>query len=173
MITLLVDNCNQISQSSYNDIINRIQFHRLVCSCNRSACLSIHGYYYRSLKTPSGPVRLRICRVRCSECGRTHALLPSFLVPYSQISTKEQQVICRLYEAGEIPYAICESNSSIDENNVKSVLRSYRSRWKQMLLSLRIGLEPLRELILQCFSNYSVQFMQIHRGVNRLFAVTT
>ena len=172
MITILVQNCNLISQSFYDSVINRIQFHQLACICGHSACMTIHGYYYRSIKLPTGTLRLRICRVRCSECGKTHALLLSSIVPYSQIRTCDQQQICIAFEQHLSASSVCDSNPEIDENNVKSVLRNYR-RWREMLKSLRISLSPLIVLIDSCFANYSAQFMQIHRGYNTLFFHTT
>ena len=172
MITILVQNCNLISQSFYDSVINRIQFHQLTCTCGHSACMTIHGYYYRSIKLPTGTLRLRICRVRCSECGKTHALLLSSIVPYSQIRTCDQQQICIAFEQHLSASSVCDSNPEIDENNVKSVLRNYR-RWREMLKSLRISLSPLIVLIDSCFANYSAQFMQIHRGYNTLFFHTT
>jgi hypothetical protein len=134
--------------------------------------MTIHGYYYRSIKLPTGTLRLRICRVRCSECGKTHALLLSSIVPYSQIRTCDQQQICIAFEQHLSASSVCDSNPEIDENNVKSVLRNYR-RWREMLKSLRISLSPLIVLIDSCFANYSAQFMQIHRGYNTLFFHTT
>ena len=173
MITIFVRDCNQISQSFYDSVINNLQFHQLTCSCSHSACLSIHGYYKRTVKLPSGAVRLRVCRVKCSECGTTHALLLSSMVPYSQIPLSDQQRICKDYEEGRSVSMVCESNPSIDENNVKSILRNYRLCWREKLLSLKIRLFPLDDLILSCFSDYSSQFMQIHLRVNKLFSYTT
>ena len=172
MITILVQDCNLISQSFYDSVINRIQFHQLSCTCGHSACMTIHGYYYRSIKLPTGTLRLRICRVQCSECGKTHALLLSSIVPYSQIRTCDQQQICIAFEQHLSASSVCDSNPEIDENNVKSVLRNYR-HWREMLKSLRISLSPLIVLIGSCFANYSAQFMQIHRGYNTLFSYTT
>ena len=173
MITILVQDCNLISQSFYDSVINRIQFHQLTCTCGHSACMTIHGYYQRSVKLPTETLRLRICRVRCSECGKTHALLLSSIVPYSQIRTCDQQQICIAFEQHLSTVSVCDSNPEIDENNVKSVLRNYRHRWCEMLKSLRISLSPLIDLICSCFADYSAQFMQIHRGNNRLFSCTT
>lgn len=173
MITIFVRDCNQFSQSFYNSVLDSVQFHQLTCSCGHSACLHVHGYYKRSIKQPDGKVRIRICRVRCSECGVTHALLLSSMVPYSQISLSDQHQICLDYEGHISSSNVCESNPSIDENNVKSVRRSYLLRWKEMLRSLRIPLRPVPELVCSCFSNYFSQFMQIHRGRNRLFIPTT
>ena len=64
---------------------------------------------------------------------------------------------------------VCQSNPSVDENNVKSILRNYRLCWREKLRSLRISLFPLGDLVLSCFSDYSLQFMQIHQRINKLF----
>lgn len=150
-----------------------LQLHQLTCSCSHSACLSVHGYYRRTVKLSSGAIRLRVCRVKCSECGATHALLLSSMVPYSQIPLSDQQRICKDYEEDRDLCMVCEGNPSIDENNVKSILRNYRLCWREKLRSLKIPLFPLADLILSCFSDYSSQFLQIHRRVNKLFSYTT
>lgn len=173
MITILVQDCNHISQSFYDSVINRIQLHQMTCTCGHSACMTIHGYYRRNVKLPDGTIRLRICRVRCSECGRTHALLLSSIIPYSQIRTFDQQQICISYEQSLSSVSVCDLNPEIDENNIKSVLRNYRRHWREMLRSLRISLSPLFMLVSSCFSNYSAQFMQIHSGLNQPFLSTT
>ena len=173
MITIFVRDCNQISQSFYDSVITNVQFHQLICSCSHSACLSVHGYCRRNVKLPSRTVRLRVCRVKCSECGTTHALLLSSMVPYSQIPLADQQRICIAYEECRSTGIVCDRNPSIDENNVKSVLRNYRLHWREKLRSLRIRLFPVNDLIRSCFSDYSSQFMQIHRRANILFPRTT
>ena len=173
MITIFVRDSNYISKSFYDSVNNYLQFHQLTCSCSHSACLSVHGYYKRTVKLSSGAIRLRVCRVKCSECGATHALLLSSMVPYSQIPISDQQRIYKDYEEGRNVSMVCESNPSVDENNVKSILRNYRRRWREKLRSLRIRLFPLDDLILSCFSDYSSQFMQIHQRVNKLFSYTT
>ena len=173
MITIFVRDCNQISQSFYDSVIYNLPFHQLACSCGHVACLSIHGCYRRTVKLPSGPIRLRVCRVKCSECGATHAILLSSIVPYSQIPLSDQQRICNDYEEGRCVSSVCADNPSIDEDNVKSVLRNYTRCWREKLRSLRIPLSPINALIRSCFSDYSSQFMQIHRRVNKLFSYPT
>lgn len=173
MLTIFVSDCNRISQSFYDSVVNHLQFHQLTCSCGHSACLSIHGYYKRSVKFCGESVHLRICRVRCSECGATHALLLSSIVPYSRILLSDQQTVCHAWESDADPTSICDSNPAIDENNVKAILRNYRKHWREKLKSLRISLNPLPSLISDCFSYYSAAFMQVHRGHNQLFISTT
>ena len=173
MITVFLKDCNQISQSLYDSVLNGIQLHQLACSCSHAACFSVHGYYFRNVKLPSGVLRLRVCRVRCAFCGKTHAILLSSLVPYSQIALADQQMICVAFEGDEQPSAVCDVNPSIDENNVKSVIRSYRRFWREKLRSLKIALSPLTDLVTSCFADYSSQFMQIRRMDNILFSYTT
>ena len=135
MITLFVGENNPISQSFYNNLISNLQFHQLTCPCGHSGCLSIHGYYYRSVKLPTGKVRFRICRVICECCGHTHALLLSSMVPYSQVSLAEHIAIISNYEEGASQEEVMNSNPSIDESCYRFIIRSYLNRWKQKLLS--------------------------------------
>lgn len=173
MITVTVKDCNSISQKIYNSIIHQLPFHQLRCSCGHAACLTIHGYYSRSFKMPGGTIEIKICRVKCSECGKTHAILLSSMVPYSQIRLVDQLQIVMALEAGEDPFDVCSSNPSIDEDNVKYVLRSYRRHWRERLRSEWIPFVSLYSLIRHCFSFYSRQFMQIRRTVNSLFKIPT
>lgn len=173
MILISVKDYNQFSQDYYDSTINSLQLHQLKCSCGHSACLSIHAYYTRGIFLPDGVYPLRICRVRCSECGRTHSLLLSSLVPYDRISLLDQYTVICAYEDGSERNAVCEQNPSIDENNVKSIIRRYTLFWLQRLLSEAIRLSQLSSLIRECVSFYSMQFMQIHRTAVELFALTT
>ena len=164
---------NPLTSDFYNHLIDSLQFHRLTCTCGHSSCLSIHGYYTRSLKTPQGNSSLRICRVICSCCHRTHALLPSSLVPYSQISLKEHVDIISSHQDKDGWVSLMNRNPSIDESNCRHIIRSFRHHWKQRLLSERVSLCDRAALIRNCFSAFARQFMQIHRTPNILFINTT
>ena len=93
MITLLLPDFNPMPEKVceiYNSVTANLKLHQLSCSCGCSGCLRVHAYYYRTLKTPAGPVRMRIMRVFRTECKKTHALLPAFIVPYSIIPAPYQ-----------------------------------------------------------------------------------
>lgn len=175
MITVFCRDCNEISQKSYDNLISSIDLMNLECPvCGLRGCLSVHGYYERSVKEPSGgKIPIRILRVKCSACGHTHAILTSSIVPYSQISLSEQNEILDLYEQGRSACAIADAVPSADENNVKAVIRKYLFHWLQRLLSEAIQRHPLPDLVIQCFSHYSRQFLQIRRTPNILFLKTT
>jgi hypothetical protein len=121
MITLYVEENKPITPDFYNTLIINLQFHRLTCTCGRSGCLSIHGYYTRFLKSPDGKLPFRICRVICSCCHHTHALLPSALVPFSQISLSEQTEIISCHESGKGWNPLMNRNPSIDESNCRFI----------------------------------------------------
>ena len=50
MITIFVGENNPLTPNFYNNLIAQLQFHRLTCTCGHSGCLSVHGYYIRSLR---------------------------------------------------------------------------------------------------------------------------
>lgn len=173
MILISVKDYNCFSQDYYDSIVNDLPFHRLTCSCGHSACLAVHAYYKRGVFLPEGEQTLRICRVRCSECRRTHALLPASIVPYDRILLADQHAIICAYEDGTDPNAVCDENPSIDENCVKAVIRRYLLFWLQRILSEAIRLTEIRSLVRDCFACYSMQFLQIRRTNARLFVNTT
>lgn len=173
MITIFVKENNPLTPNFYNNLINTLQFHSLTCTCGHSACLSIHGYYTRSLKTPEGKCTLRICRVICSCCHHTHAILPSSMVPYSQISLKEHIEIISSHENEECFKNLMNLNPSIDESSCRHIIRTFCYHWKQRLLSENITLSDRTALIRDCFRAFARQFMQIHCTPNILFMNTT
>ena len=173
MITLYVEENNPLTPDFYNNVIASLQFHRLRCSCDQAGCLSVHGYYHRHIKVPAGKLLFRICRVRCESCGRTHALLLSSMVPYSQISLEDHVVIINAYEDDRPTAQRLEDLDAVDESSFRYVIRQYLKHWKQKLLSERIPVLPVSGLVRSCFHIFSRQFMQIHCTPNLFFSHTT
>jgi len=173
MITLLVEENNPLTTNFYNDLISNLQIHQLTCSCGHSGCLSVHGYYNRSIKLPAGKVTFRICRVICSQCGHTHAILLSSMVPYSQVSTTDHISITNNYNQGSSQNSVMNANPCIDESCYRYIIRCYRNCWHEKLRSERLSFSPQTMLIKSCFAHFSRQFMQIKNTPNILFLNTT
>lgn len=55
-------------------------------SCMFEGKLYSHGSYMRNLITEDNTFPIAIYRERCPICGKTHALIPDFLIPYFQHS---------------------------------------------------------------------------------------
>lgn len=103
MITVITEECNEISQEFYDNTMDSIQTCQFKCSCGHCGCLVGHGSYIRSVKTALGKIPLVIRRVQCRLCHATHALLPSAIVPYSQISLSDHAAIASSYEKRLLP----------------------------------------------------------------------
>ncbi len=156
-----------ITQGIYGNATANLPLYRMRCSCGHAGCLVRHGYYSRHLKTLLGTIVLRILRVKCRECGRTHAILPELVVPYSQIPADVQQLML-LYPLGSPELeALMHANSDISESNVLAVRSRYRRNWKERLLAMGMEvLDGIADLIQRSFSAFHRQFMQIHCGIN-------
>lgn len=174
MITIRTNKINTFNQNSYNKLIYCIQFNCITCSCGHSATLIKHGYYNRYLKVSAGiKERLSILRVKCSFCGKTHAVLPDIIVPYSQVSINDQIIIIDNSINRKSQNEVMNNNPLIDESNISYILRNFRKVWSQKLLSHKISVNiNTGELINRCFKSFSRQFMQIKYTVNILFTPT-
>lgn len=171
MITIPIEDCNSFSQKTYDDYVFGLQPHMMECKCGRCGGLIFYGHYERHLKLLGLFLPLVIQRVRCRFCGKTHAILPSLIVPYSQISREDQQRILELYEDGRSAAPVLHKNYQIDESHVRHIIRRYKQHWKERILS--IGLTLHDRLTEACLSVYSLQFMQIHRTWNSFFSPPT
>ena len=146
-------------------MIDGLQLFQAQCTCGKKGSLIRYGHYKRSVKLNSVLIRLSIQRVLCKECLASHALIPSILVPYSQLPLHDQQQILYCAEKGKDMEPGMESNILIDENNVKYIIRQFRKHWKQRLLSAALSI--MDDLTASCLAVYSRQFMQIRRTRNK------
>lgn len=164
MITIYVKDFNgDITQKSYDDIINNLDLNRLRCpNCNGFNML-IHGYYFRSVKTCVGKIALKVLRVICPYCHKTHALLLSTIIPYQSIQLKDQ---LRIIQDDDIDSLMIENNG-INEIDIVRVKENYNNFYKELLISEGIKLDD--NLIINCFKYFKRQFLQIKRRLNILF----
>ena len=168
MITIFLNKCKPFSQKTYTKFIETLPFHRLSCTCGQKGQLIKHGYYNRSIKTSEGMYKLSILRIRCKCCFKTHAILPSFIVPYSQILYHDQVAIIHAYLKHRSFEPIMLSNLLIDESNIRYIIHQYLCHWKERIASFGGDLNLL--VITSCFEYFKRQFMQIKSTPNILFS---
>jgi hypothetical protein len=65
--------------------------------CRATDSLTRWGTYERWACTEGEAYRIRIQRIRCTACGRTHSLLPDFLHPYRHYVIRLLQNVIHLY----------------------------------------------------------------------------
>lgn len=168
MITVICENFNTLDikvknmQDLYDDLfLPQINFSELKCSCGNTHCLTKHAYYKRTLKTALGSWRIKILRVKCSVCKRTHAVLVDLIVPYSQVLLKQHIEIIttplHLLENLMIQY-------NIDESQVHYIKNQYHKHWLHRIHEYKIIMNDT--IVATCFQFFKKQFMQIKNTVN-------
>lgn len=172
---MFTEECNEISQVFYDAVMDSVKNCQMECSCGCSGCLVGHGNYIRSVKTALGKVPLMIRRVQCTLCNATHALLPSGIVPYSQVPLMDHAAIASSYEngGGGNGMEVMDKNPELSPSQVFYILSLYIRLWRQRLLSERISLSPACALTAPCLRCFGRQFMQIKSTRNLLFAPPT
>lgn len=88
MITLIHKYYKELTQKIYDKLIKHLFNDRVFIKspCCENGILKKHSYYVRCYKSCNGKdvVELRVLRVKCSACGKTHAMLPMEIIPYAQ-----------------------------------------------------------------------------------------
>ncbi|MGD9679317.1 MAG: DUF6431 domain-containing protein [Vulcanibacillus sp.] len=171
MITIPTTKIKSFTQKNYDELINTLPFHKVSCTCGQLGKLIKHGYYIRSIKTPDGLVKLKILRVKCKSCKRTHAILLDFIVPYSQILLKDHISIIQVFEKQLSFESIMLSNLLIDEGNLRYIIKQYLHHWKEKLLAYKKVFNA--SVSEHCFTIFKRQFMQIKQVPNILFIQPT
>ena len=173
MITIKTENYNHISQDFYNKTIDSLNLALIPCTCGHSGSLIRYGSYKRKIQLKDSIITLTVVRVYCKHCGHTHALLLSSFVPYSQIPLTVHISSVLAYEQNSSVGSVLEEQCCIDENNIRSIIRSYRLHWRERLLSAGLTLFEPALLVTGCFSHFLRQFMQIKTTCNKLFLLPT
>ena len=158
MIIIHSDKVNGISQRIYDETIHGIDLLFLTCPhCNHTGTV-VHAYYSRKVKYKDDVIRLKILRVKCLFCDKTHALLPDTLIPYSRVTMKDTADIILADTSGNVR-SILQDNLSLDMDDIYRIKRNYRMFWKERMTSFRLRFD--RYLARNCIQIFKRQFMQI------------
>lgn len=162
MITVFSEKINTLNQISYNKFLDTIGFHQLTCSCGLSGSLIKHGYYNRSIKTPDGIITLSILRMKCKHCGKTHAIFPWTVVPYSQVLLNDHVSIISTYIEKTSFEPIMIANEYIDESNISYIIKQFLRHWKERITAFGFSVtDDILALSKWCLHTFKRQFMQI------------
>jgi len=174
MITIKSNKIKTLNQNSYNNLINSVDLQHITCTCGHTSTLTKHGYYNRNLKTYGGiMVTISILRVKCSVCGKTHAILPYIIVPHSQVSLNDHINIILNDTKHKSQNEVMNDNPLIDECTISYILKCYKRFWKQRLNAYGIILNRhLINITENCLNLFERQFMQIKCTPNILYTCT-
>ena len=134
------------------------------CPCCGSDKLISYGGYERNVVVYNTYTKIKIKRVMCKECGKTHALIPYFLIPYYQHEKTFIYRVCIEKILKEV--GICELALSV------KISRQVLYQWmKVFVIHIRYLLttlsktlkESLKYLINESLSN------DIYERVNKMY----
>lgn len=72
-------------------------FEYIECPCCHSDKLVFYGGYKRNIGINNNFLTIKIKRVKCKNCGKTHALIPSFIVPFFEYEASYINFVLLLY----------------------------------------------------------------------------
>ena len=168
MVTNFNIKIKSLTQKNYNEFVKNINLNKLTCSCGMSGQLVKHAYYNRRVKNFDGIIELKILRVKCKCCNKTHAVFPKCIVPYSQILLEDHLSIIKAYNSHSSFEPIMLANEFIDESNISYIIKQYLKHWKELITSFKISLDL--SISKQCLDYFKRQFMQIKCTPNIKFA---
>lgn len=166
MLAGIFSNFKTITPEKYNDVTAKLELHYIHCNCGHAGCLVRHGYYSRKLKTSRGTYIFKILRVKCKECGRTHAILPELIVPYSQLPVDSQHEMLLHSLGSEALEYLLSQNPDITESDVLRVRARFRKYWRERLAAAFTDLNAALTVLLdRCYKCFFRQFMQVRHGI--------
>ena len=170
MITLIHDQIEELTQEKYDQLISKLfNGQKLIKSpCCEGGVLEKHGYYERGYKALNGreEIRLKILRVRCSACGKTHAILLMEMIPYARAGKDIVLTVLSNFESNSPVSSILEKvGGLVDENDLYRIIRNYKSNWKARMQSLRLSLSSFftdfASSAVLCLDSFFRHFMQM------------
>lgn len=175
MIQVLENNFKIYSQEDYDNIIFNVDILAIVCpNCNHSGNMVHHGSYKRFVQVDIDfKLKVRVLRVKCKFCGKTHALMPSSIVPYSKFNLKDIINALHMLKNGHTLKQTLDAFPIFDLSTFKTIFYRFKMFWEQKLISLKIHLSLTTYFITSCFANYFSQFMQVAKIKNILYVKST
>jgi hypothetical protein len=162
----------------FQEATGDFNYHNERCTgCGAAGMLSPYGDYFRNLVSLDGEKVTESSvsppRFKCLSCGKTHALLPDIIIPYSQYSLRFMlTVLLAYFERDTTVQAVC-----ITYGIAVSTLYAWKHRLKEhkdLLLGILASLEEPVDTFLQglltsiqlsgqlkdFFCRYAFSFMQ-------------
>lgn len=148
--------------------------------CCENGFLIKHGYYKRCFRTHNGEEKetLTILRVKCSVCHKTHALLPSDLIPFCQCGTESSISFILNYEAGKnCDESLADTNGLLSENDYYRCIKKYKTNWKGRIESLNFNIHKLSKNFIEygaiCIRSFCRHFLQMRDPPDFSIFITT
>lgn len=156
MITLISTKDNELNDfcvniNEYYAHMEKMISYKLQCGCGiKGSCIK-YGRYKRNLIINDKVVIIKLQRVYCKHCKKTHTIIPKFIIPYEQQSFTYILELINEYK--------CKVFSKADYE-LSRIMSNY-NKWTNRLNSIGINIsDGLNKVITFCASNFKMCFMQ-------------
>lgn len=153
-----------LNQKVYDELVEHVHIEQIPCLECGEYHFIFHGTYARRLKRKLLGSEIDeiiyIQRVRCTNCNRTHAIMFSQIIPYSQLSLTDTIHIIEAENAREIRNLLDE-RFWIHLEDIRNIRHRFKMYWKQRLLAHRFSMHD-KTLTENCILSFGRQFMQNH-----------
>lgn len=78
-----------INQKIYDQFVYSLDLHLITCPNCHDSSWSFHASYDRYTDFLGSKIRIKIVRVICGSCGKTHAILIESMIPFSCLNFDE------------------------------------------------------------------------------------
>ena len=114
------------------------------CSSNR---LISYGTYERNVGFGSIFKTIKIKRVKCKECCRTHAVIPTFIKPYFQYESSFIDFIMQLINVKKMKKRKIENKIKLS----RQLIRKWEKRFKEHEIRLKVTFnnDSLKEIFIR------------------------
>lgn len=162
-------------QSYYDACLQSWDLRFISCSkCVENTLMRKNGFYRRRIETGRGTESVRIQRMRCPCCGRSDALFPFDIVPYSPIMAEEHVAIIEIYLESfhaesffhrvSIITEACEEDLSLfsvpDFPTIHKLVKRYEAVWAAYAVQLHPLFDSLSSLAKFCIQKERRHFQQ-------------
>lgn len=103
-----------------------------------------HDYYDRKLKSEGEQETLIIARVKCVDCGKTHAVLPDFIRPYKHY---DAEILEMVIEDDEAEIVAEDMEQEVSGSTIRRWLQRYKKQKSDYLGALQEYLYRLKEKV--------------------------
>ena len=150
---------------------NENNYGYLICPNCESDKLILWGKYSRNIGIYGVYYSINIRRVKCKECNKTHALIPSFIMPYFQNEISFIEVAIAIKE---------EDNNTINEissklNITRQIINQWLKRFRNHLSRLKTTISnDINVIINELFNGIEIRLKySVKNGIRFLQKVPT
>lgn len=156
MITLISSKNNKINDfciniEEYYTHMKQLISYKLKCGCGVKGNCIKYGWFKRKLIINDKIVIVKLQRIYCKHCKKTHTIMPKFIIPYNQHSFTYILDLVIEYQGKKI------SKADYELTRYVRIFQKWSNRLKSINISINDG---LYKVITFCASHFKMCFMQ-------------